>query len=80
MEEETRAWFDCLNAVAAEMEASKSFSIQTSLINVMDGAGISLKEVRWAQEQNYKSLNDSNVLISYEGVLIEREEMEENDI
>lgn len=73
---ETESWFDCLNAVAIEMEAEKSFSVQTSLINVMDGAGITMKEVQWAQDQQYTGLDKSNVLIAYEGVLMEREEME----
>lgn len=77
MEEKTKSWFDCLNAVAIEFEADKSFSAQTSLINVMDGAGITKQEVRWAQEQGYTALDKSNVLISYEGVLMEREEMED---
>ena len=77
MNEKTKAWFDCLNAVAGEMEADKSFNIQTSLINVMDGAAITLEEVRWAQEQHYQCLNSSNVLIAYEGMLMEREEMDE---
>ena len=73
---ETESWFDCLNAVAIEMEAEKSFSVQTSLINVMAGAGITMKEVKWAQDQQYTGLDKSNVLIVYEGVLMEREEME----
>lgn len=77
MYDSMKVWFDCLNAVAIEMEADKSFNVQTSIINVMDGAGISIEEVRWAQEQNYVGLNDSNVLNAYEGILIEREENEE---
>lgn len=77
MEESTKGWFDCLNAVAIEMEADKSFDIQTRLINVMDGAGITIEEVRWAQEQNYVGLNNSNILNAYEGILMEREENEE---
>lgn len=76
MEKELKGWFDCLNAVAIEMEADKSFSVQTSLINVMDGANITLQEVRWAQSQRYVALDKSNVLNAYEGVLMEREERE----
>lgn len=76
MDKELKGWFDCLNAVAIEMEAEKSFNVQTSLINVMTQAGISLAEVRLAQEQQYTSLNESNVLVAYEGLLMEREEME----
>lgn len=76
MNESIKGWFDCLNAVAIEMEADKSFDVQTSLINVMDGAGITIEEVRWAQEQAYVGLND-NILIAYEGMLMEREENEE---
>ena len=66
-----------MNAVAIELEADKSFNAQTSLINVMNGARITLEEVRWAQAQEYVTLNKSNVLNVYEGMLIEQEEMEE---
>ena len=76
VKEETKGWFDCLNAVAIEMEADKSFNVQTSLINVMDCAGITMQEVQWAQEQQYNGLDESNVLAAYEGVLMEREELE----
>lgn len=76
MEKELKGWFDCLNAVAIEMEADKSFNVQTSLINVMDGANITLQEVQWAQAQRYVALDKSNVLNAYEGVLMEREERE----
>lgn len=76
MNDSTKGYFDCLNAVAIEMEADKSFNVQTSLINVMDGAGITIEEVRWAQEQNLVGLNNSNVLNAYEGILMEREENE----
>lgn len=72
-----KGWFDCLNAVAIELEADKSFDVQTSLINVMDGAGITIEEVRWAQEQDYVELNECDVLFAYEGILMEREENEE---
>lgn len=77
MNESTKGWFDCLNAIAIEMEADKSFNVQTSIINVMDGAGISIEEVCWAQEQEYVGLDNSNVLTAYEGILMEREENEE---
>lgn len=73
-ENETKAWFDCLEAVAIELEASKSRSIQQSLYNVMTGAGITLNEVRWAQEQGYTELDKSMILVEYEGVLMEEEE------
>lgn len=76
IKEETKGWFDCLNAVAIEMEANKSFNVQTSLINVMDSAGITMREVQWAQDQQYNGLDESNVLAAYEGVLMEREELE----
>lgn len=76
MKKELKGWFDCLNAVAIEMEADKSFNVQTSLINVMDGANITLQEVQWAQSQRYLALDKSNVLNAYEGVLMEREERE----
>lgn len=77
MTTKTEGWFDCLNAVAIELEADKSFNAQTALINVMNGAGITLEEVRWAQTQEYVILNKSNVLIAYEGMLMEQEEMDE---
>lgn len=76
MVKELKGWFDCLNAVAIEMEADKSFNVQTSLINVMNCANITLQEVRWAQSQQYVALDKSNVLNAYEGVLMEREERE----
>lgn len=76
MEKKLKGWFDCLNAVAIEMEADKSFNVQTSLINVMNGANITIQEVRWAQSQRYVALDTSNVLNAYEGVLMEREERE----
>lgn len=47
---EIKGWFDCLNAVAIELEADKSYNIRSHLINVMDDANITLEEVRWAQE------------------------------
>lgn len=71
------SWFSCLNAVAIELEADKSRSIQQSLFNVMQSAGITIEEVRWAQEQDYSCLNNSMVLVEYEGVLMEEEEREE---
>lgn len=77
MNDMTKGWFDCLNAVAIEMDAHLSFNVQTSLINVMDSAGIRLEEVRWAQEQSYSELDESEVLNAYEGMLMEREEEEE---
>lgn len=78
MNESVKGWFDCLNAVAIEMEADKSFNVQNSLINVMQSAGITIQEVRWAQEQQYSCLDKSNILNAYEGVLMEREENEED--
>lgn len=74
---ETRGWFDCLNAVAIELQADFSFDIRSHLINVMNDANITLEEVRWAQEQDYGTLNECEVLFAYEGMLMEREEMEE---
>lgn len=73
----TKSWFDCLDAVACEMEADRSFTVKDNLINVMDSAGITLKEVRWAQEQGYVTLDRSEILITYEGILMEREEKQE---
>ena len=77
MEKELKGWFDCLDAVAIEMEADRSFSVQTSLINVMADANITLQEVRWAQSQGYVTLDKGNVLNAYEGMLMEREERED---
>lgn len=74
VKEETKGWFDCLNAVAIEIEPDKSETAFQTLVNVMDGAGITLEEVRWAQEQHYITLDECNVLITYEGILMEREE------
>lgn len=74
---EIKGWFDCLNAVAIELQADLSFDIKGHLIDAMDNANITLDEVRWAQEQDYKTLNDCEILITYEGMLMEREEMEE---
>lgn len=78
MNESVKGWFDCLNAVAIELEAEKSYNVQTSLINVMQSSGITIQEVRWAQEQQYSCLDESNILNAYEGVLMEREENEED--
>lgn len=78
MKETTKAWFDCLNAVAIELEADKSFSAQTTLINVMEGAAITLEEVREAQEMGYITLDKSGVLNAYEGMRMEREEQDED--
>lgn len=72
-----KGWFDCLNAVAIELEADKSYNITSSLINVMNDANITLEEVRWAQGQGYETLNKCEVLVTYEDMLMEREEMEE---
>lgn len=77
MDEFTKGWFNCLNAVAIEIEADKSYDDQTSLINVLQGAGITLSEVREAQEMEFETLNKSNVLVAYEGMLMEAEEQEE---
>lgn len=77
MDEFTKGWFNCLNAVAIELEADKSYNVQTSLINVLQGAGITLSEVREAQEMEFETLNKSNVLVAYEGMLMEAEEQEE---
>lgn len=74
MTEKTKSWFDCLNAVAIELEADKSFSAQTTLIRVMEGAGITLEEVREAQEMGYAGLNESSILIDYEGLVMSKEE------
>lgn len=72
-----KPWFDCLNGVAIELEADKSYNIRTALVKVMDAAGISLDEVRWAQKQGYNVLNESEVLLTYEEMLIEREKIED---
>ena len=77
MDEFSKGWFNCLNAVAIELEADKSYDVQTSLINVLQGAGITLSEVREAQEMELETLNKSNVLVAYEGMLMEAEEQEE---
>lgn len=80
MKIETKMWFACLEGVVLEFKrCSKIPSIEFNnhLINVMRGAGISLDEVREAQEMDFGALNRSMVLIEYEGVLMEQEEMEE---
>lgn len=74
----TRGWFDCLNAVAIEFQLDLGFSGQDKLIKIMSDAGITLEEVRWAQEQNYETLNKCEVLIAYEGICMEREEEEDD--
>lgn len=78
MKETTKAWFDCLNAVAIELEADKSFSAQSTLINVMVSAAITLDEVREAQDMGYLTLDRSGVLNAYEGMCMEREEQDED--
>ena len=77
MDEFTKGWFNCLNAVAIELEADISYNDQTSLIHVLQCAGITLSEVREAQEMEFETLNKSNVLVAYEGMLMEAEEQEE---
>lgn len=73
-----KGWFDCLNAVAIELHyCAARFDVVETLIDVMEGAGITLEEIRWAREQEYKTLNDLNVLVAYEGILMEEEREEE---
>lgn len=73
-----KGWFDCLNAVAIELYYCARYAVVDTLIGVMEGAGITLEEVKWAQEQEYNTLNDLNVLVAYEGILMEEEEREED--
>lgn len=71
-----KSWFDCLNGVAIELGNTWKFDKDTLLINTMKSAGITIDEVRWAQEQEYSSIQDA--LIAYEGELMFIEEQQEN--
>lgn len=69
---ELNAWFACLDGVACEIEADKSNLCKELLINVMDAAGITMKEIQWAKQQCYVALDDCGVLNAYECMLLER--------
>lgn len=71
-EDSIRGWFDCLNAVAIEFQCDLSFEGQSRLIDVMRNAGITLEEVRRAQELGYETLDKCNVLFAYEGMCMSR--------
>lgn len=73
MKPETKGWFDCLNAVAIEMEADKSRSVRNNIVNILDSAGITRDEVKEAHAMSYSGLEECQVLEKYEGILKKRE-------